>query len=99
VSDYLWFAISILGVAAFAIYGIMRQLRLKRARSWPVVSGVVTSTVVRLENRGNNQSIWAAEVLYSYTILETAYSGRSRRTFLLKGWADNGSAGIRRIRQ
>ena len=86
--EYVWPILLIVVLAGFVVYWIRMKIRLRHARAWPAVPGLVDSTVLRLENRGNNQSIWAAEVLYSYSLQGTACSGRLRRTFLLKSKAD-----------
>ena len=88
ISQYFWLmaSVAVLGVAA-AIW-VRKRMKLKRARAWPVEVGRVDSTVVRLEQRGTQQSIYVAAVMYSYTAQGMACSGSLRRQFLLKGSAD-----------
>lgn len=87
-SDTVWLVISIGLLAIAAALWVRRRLKLSRARSWPTQTGWVDSTAVRLEQRGNNQSVHVAEVTYSYAVQGETYSGSLRRTFLLKGRAD-----------
>jgi hypothetical protein len=81
----------ILGVVVFSFYigrWALRRARLKKARSWPVVDGRVDSTEIRLEKRGGNQSVFVAEIRYSFETKGSAHYGSWKRQFLLHGSAE-----------
>ena len=86
--DNIWLAISVVVLAIVAGGWLLRRAKLRRARSWPTTAGRVESSVMRLQSRGNNQSIWVAEVQYSYTVDGGSSSGSLRRTFLLNKSAE-----------
>jgi hypothetical protein len=89
--------ISLVVLAIASAGWILQRLKRRRALGWPAAEGQVDSTDVRLEQRGNNQSAYVAEVNYAYTGEGERYSGRLRRTFLLHGkahkWAGNYAKG------
>lgn len=85
--DILWLAISILVLATMAGLWLRRRVKLQRARSWPIVSAQVESTVVRLEGSGTQQSRYIADINYSYGLDGQKYSGHLRRSFMLHGRA------------
>ncbi len=82
------FAISIIVLAAFVVFWVLKRMKLRRARSWPKEVGEVDATTLKLESKGNNQSAWGASVQYSYSVQGAAYAGALRRQFLLKGSAE-----------
>ena len=94
-SNDFWFALSLIGAAGFAAYWLFQRVRRRRARTWPRETGRVNSTTIRLERRGDYQSVHVAEVSYSYAIGAQSYSGQLRRTFLLRGRAEKWIDGYR----
>jgi hypothetical protein len=87
-SDLLWLLLSVALVAVAAALWVRKRMKLRRARNWPTEAGRVDSTDVRLESRGDTQSVYVAEVTYSYSKGENTSGGKLRRTYLLKGHAD-----------
>lgn len=88
----IWFIISIVVLAALAAVWILKQIKLKRARTWPTAGGRVESNQVRLEGSGTQQAKHVAVITYSYSVQGAAYRGLLRRSFMLHGsahkWAD-----------
>ena len=84
----IWLVFSVIVLAVVAGGWLLRRAKLQRARSWPTAAGRVESSVMRLQSRGNNQSIWVAEVKYSYAVGGESFSGLLRRTFLLNKSAE-----------
>jgi hypothetical protein len=87
-SNDFWLALSLIGAAGLIGYWLFQRVRRRRARTWPTETGRVNSTAIRLETRGDNQSVHVAEVSYSYAVGGQSYSGQLRRTFLLIGRAE-----------
>jgi hypothetical protein len=85
---YFWLGASLIVLAAIAVNFLRKRLKLRHARSWPAEGGRVESTVVQLVSRGQQQSIYLAEVRYSYAVADTAHTGRLQRSFLRKASAD-----------
>lgn len=92
-----WLAVSSAVLAAVAVVWLRRRVKLHQARRWPIGEGRVDSTVIRLERQSTYQSVFVAEVMYSYAVQGATYSGRLRRTFLLIGraekWTGNYASG------
>ncbi len=86
--DYFWFIISIAFLAAVAVLWLLKKRKLRRARTWPTEAGHVDSTGLKLQQTGATSSVWVAEVHYSYTVQGAAYSGKLRRSYLLKNRAE-----------
>jgi Protein of unknown function (DUF3592) len=87
-SDQIWFAGSIAVLAAIGVAQVLKRLKRRRARTWPKASGQVVSTVLRLQERGEQQSVWMGRVNYQYETQEHPHAGFLERSFLLKGRAD-----------
>jgi Protein of unknown function (DUF3592) len=92
----LTWALIALTATALAILWIRMRIRLKRAHAWPMSTGKVASTAVRLEGSGTELR-YVAEMSYSYMVNGTSYFGHLRRTFMLHGrahgWASSYSTG------
>jgi len=88
IQDGIWVALLVLIIAAAAVYWVRKQMKLRRARTWPKESGRVDSTSLTMEETGENQHAWFAMVNYSYSIANAPYSGFVRRRFILKKSAD-----------
>lgn len=86
--NLVWFVLSAVVLAVLFVLWIMKRNRLRRARSWPIVLGTVTSSVVRVESYGERQSTLVAEVTYSYSLNGESAAGVLRRNFLIPGHAD-----------
>lgn len=87
-SDQIWFAGSIIVLSAIAAVQIRYRLKRRRARAWPKAGGQVVTTVLRLQERGEQQSVWLARVSYQYETQQQTHAGFLERSFLLKGRAD-----------
>lgn len=68
----IWIFLLFLGLGG-AVW-LVREVRSRRAQSWPVVEGTVESTTVRVDGYGRNQHE-IAEVNYSYKVEGAFYSG------------------------
>lgn len=86
--DTIGLVLAIVLIGAVAAFWIRAQLKRKRARTWPATMGQVESTSVRLDTDITQQSRHVAEVVYSYNLQGQTYSGRLRRSFMLKGRAE-----------
>ena len=95
--NLFWSILSLIVLSFYLGKWLLGRARLKKARSWPVTDGLVDSTDIRLERRGAQQSIFVAEVRYSYEVEGQAHQGSWRRQFLMHGsaekWTGNFPAG------
>src|ERR1700722_20676855 len=87
-SDQIWFAGSIIVLSAIAVVQVRKQLKRRRARAWPKAPGQVVSAVLRLQERGEGQSVWLATVNYQYEAQQQTHGGFLQRSYMLKGHAD-----------
>jgi uncharacterized protein DUF3592 len=81
-------SISILCAVGVLGFMLLKVLKRRRARNWPTAAGHVESTRVFLQERGENQSMFVAEVRYAYQVLGETHAGVLARDFLLRGRAD-----------
>jgi uncharacterized protein DUF3592 len=82
-SDTVVLVICILVLGIIAVLYLLMPLKRRRARRWPTAAGHVQSTLVRLEERGENFSKWVAHVTYTYEVLGESHSGSFSREFFL----------------
>jgi hypothetical protein len=76
----------------FVIYLGIRRIRYRRSiRTWPTVTGAVTSSRIELQFRGTH-SMHVATVNYAYVVAGTPYSGWFVRSFVLRGRAEQWTA-------
>lgn len=68
----LWIRLIALAISKTA--RLIRERRSRTAQSWPMVEGIVESTIVRAGGFGRNQPV-IAEVHYSYKVEGAFYSG------------------------
>ena len=85
--EAVWLAISIVVLGMAAALWAKKKLKMRRARNWPAATGSVTSTDLRLESRGGNQSIWVATMNHAYEAEGRPCSGQVRKVFMLHGSA------------
>ena len=81
------FGFIILG-GVIAVVMLLKRLKRRRAGRWPTAAGHVESTRTYLQETGENQSTWMAEVKYAYQVQGESHSGVFRHSFVLKGRAD-----------
>lgn len=77
--DAIWSVLSIVVLTTMLGAWVMKRLKIRRSYTWPSEPGRVASTDLRLESRGGNQSIFVAEVKYSFTFEGGTYFGWLRR--------------------
>ena len=65
------------------ILGIRYLLMRRAARAWPIVTGQVDSTKMRIQRTSGTQSIHVGEVFYTYIVNGVRYQGRWRRKTVL----------------
>jgi hypothetical protein len=82
-SDTVVLVICILVLGIIAAIGLFMYLKRRHARRWPTAVGHVQSTLVRLEERGENFSKWVAYVTYTYEVLGQSHSRSFKREFFL----------------
>lgn len=96
--NLVWLAFAIIAGVIITALWMWQRARLKRARTWPMVTGKVYSTEVQLKNTGSGpngiqSSAYFVTVTYSYSAQNESYSGRLRRKFMsekrAEGWAEN----------
>lgn len=86
--ELFWLSISILLLVCALVLWLRKRLRLRRARSWPVQVGRIVSTDVRWESRGDESSVYVAEVVYAFELGGNSHFDKFRRTFLFKAKAE-----------
>jgi hypothetical protein len=88
VQQNFWLGVSFLCLVGMAVFYVLKRIKLRRARFWPVEGGRVDSTSVRLVDRGEHQSVFLADVNYTYVVAEATYAGRLERSFMRKSSAE-----------
>lgn len=85
--NLFWLSASVLGLGAFGLLWSLKKKRLRTARAWPVRTGRIVSTDVRLEERPDGSHMWMAQATYAFELGGETRTSRLRRTFLLEGRA------------
>ena len=86
--DAFWSVLSIVVLVVLLTFWLMKRLKIRRSHAWPMETGHVEATDIRLESRGGTQSVFVAAVKYSYVFGGETHFGWLNRNYILRGSAE-----------